>query len=282
MGQGALTALAQIAADSLGLEIDQVTLRFGDSDLPDGGVAGGSAIRRPPARPSTRPAGTPSPGSPNSPRPTAARRSSARAMSGSSRAADGSAARTTRAAASAMRHPRPRRPGGDRRMGQGRARSGGRRRPCACSARSGLRGGQGRPRSRPGPRDPPRRRLHSRADHQPAARAEPALWRHDLGPVFRAARRGERGSAERPDHECRPRRIPRAGERGRALARSAAGSRGRRLVNGLGVKGVGEIGITGTVGAIANAVWHATGVRVREFPIRIEHIMTPLSAQHAP
>ena len=40
----------------------------------------------------------------------------------------------------------------------------------------------------------------------------------------------------------------------------------------LGVKGVGEIGITGTVGAIANAVWHATGVRVRRFPIRIEDI----------
>lgn len=44
-------------------------------------------------------------------------------------------------------------------------------------------------------------------------------------------------------------------------------------VNALGVKGVGEIGITGTVGAIANAVWHATGVRVRRFPIRIEHIL---------
>ena len=45
------------------------------------------------------------------------------------------------------------------------------------------------------------------------------------------------------------------------------------FVNGLGVKGVGEIGITGTVGAIANAVWHATGVRVRRFPMRIEVIM---------
>ena len=41
----------------------------------------------------------------------------------------------------------------------------------------------------------------------------------------------------------------------------------------LGVKGVGEIGITGTVGAIANAVWHATGVRVRRFPIRIEDLV---------
>jgi xanthine dehydrogenase YagR molybdenum-binding subunit len=46
-------------------------------------------------------------------------------------------------------------------------------------------------------------------------------------------------------------------------------------VNPLGVKGVGEIGVTGTVGAIANAVWHATGVRVRRFPIRIEDLVTP-------
>ena len=41
-------------------------------------------------------------------------------------------------------------------------------------------------------------------------------------------------------------------------------------VNALGIKGVGEIGITGTAGAIANAVWHATGIRVRHFPIGIE------------
>ena len=46
-----------------------------------------------------------------------------------------------------------------------------------------------------------------------------------------------------------------------------------RLVNALGIKGVGEIGVTGTVGAIANAVWHATGVRVRDFPIKIEALL---------
>ena len=45
------------------------------------------------------------------------------------------------------------------------------------------------------------------------------------------------------------------------------------FVNPLGVKGVGEIGVTGTVGAIANAVWHATGVRVRRFPIRLEDLV---------
>ena len=44
-------------------------------------------------------------------------------------------------------------------------------------------------------------------------------------------------------------------------------------VNPLGVKGVGEIAITGTAGAIANAVWHATGVRVRRFPITLEPLM---------
>ncbi len=45
------------------------------------------------------------------------------------------------------------------------------------------------------------------------------------------------------------------------------------FVNALGVKGVGEIGVTGTAGAIANAVWHATGMRVRKFPIRVEALL---------
>jgi xanthine dehydrogenase YagR molybdenum-binding subunit len=45
------------------------------------------------------------------------------------------------------------------------------------------------------------------------------------------------------------------------------------FVNPLGIKGVGEIGITGTVGAVANAVWHATGKRVRRFPIRLEDMI---------
>ena len=45
-------------------------------------------------------------------------------------------------------------------------------------------------------------------------------------------------------------------------------------VNALGIKGVGEIGITGSAGAVANAVWHATGVRARRFPIRISDLLT--------
>ena len=44
-------------------------------------------------------------------------------------------------------------------------------------------------------------------------------------------------------------------------------------VNALGIKGVGEIGITGTAGAVANAVWHATGVRVRDIPITLDKLI---------
>jgi xanthine dehydrogenase YagR molybdenum-binding subunit len=47
-------------------------------------------------------------------------------------------------------------------------------------------------------------------------------------------------------------------------------------VNALGIKGVGEIGITGSAGAVANAVWHATGVRVRRFPIGIDDLVTEM------
>jgi xanthine dehydrogenase YagR molybdenum-binding subunit len=36
---------------------------------------------------------------------------------------------------------------------------------------------------------------------------------------------------------------------------------------------VGEIGIVGTAAAIANAIYHATGTRVRELPITIDKLM---------
>ena len=44
-------------------------------------------------------------------------------------------------------------------------------------------------------------------------------------------------------------------------------------INPLGVKGIGEVGITGVNAAIANAVFHATGLRLRELPIRMEHLL---------
>ena len=45
------------------------------------------------------------------------------------------------------------------------------------------------------------------------------------------------------------------------------------VVNPLGVKGVGEIGQVGAGAAIANAVHHATGRRVRKMPITIEDLL---------
>ena len=44
-------------------------------------------------------------------------------------------------------------------------------------------------------------------------------------------------------------------------------------VNPLGVKGIGEIGITGSGAAVANAIYHATGVRIRELPITPDKLL---------
>jgi xanthine dehydrogenase YagR molybdenum-binding subunit len=45
------------------------------------------------------------------------------------------------------------------------------------------------------------------------------------------------------------------------------------IVNPLGVKGLGEIGLVGVAAAIANAVFHATGKRVRELPITLDKVL---------
>jgi xanthine dehydrogenase YagR molybdenum-binding subunit len=45
------------------------------------------------------------------------------------------------------------------------------------------------------------------------------------------------------------------------------------IINPLGIKGVGEIGIVGTAAAIANAIYHATGRRVRDLPITLDKLM---------
>ena len=45
------------------------------------------------------------------------------------------------------------------------------------------------------------------------------------------------------------------------------------IVNPLGAKGLGEPGVVGVAAAIANAVFHATGQRVRELPIRLDKLL---------
>jgi len=49
--------------------------------------------------------------------------------------------------------------------------------------------------------------------------------------------------------------------------------------NVLGVKGLGELGVCGAGAAVANAVFNATGVRVRDFPITIEKLLPHLPPQ---
>ncbi len=47
-----------------------------------------------------------------------------------------------------------------------------------------------------------------------------------------------------------------------------------RDVNPLGIKGVGELGGVGTNAAVCNAIHHATGIRIRELPVRIEKLLS--------
>jgi xanthine dehydrogenase YagR molybdenum-binding subunit len=51
-------------------------------------------------------------------------------------------------------------------------------------------------------------------------------------------------------------------------------------VNAMGSKGIGEIGIVGTAAAVVNAVYHATGVRVRDLPVTLDKLLpTPVVAK---
>jgi len=46
-----------------------------------------------------------------------------------------------------------------------------------------------------------------------------------------------------------------------------------KVINEMGARGVGEIGLAGIAAAIASAVYHATGVRVRDLPVKLEDLM---------
>lgn len=50
------------------------------------------------------------------------------------------------------------------------------------------------------------------------------------------------------------------------------------LINPLGARGIGEIGITGVAGALGNAVYHATGIRVRDLPITLDTLLPSTQA----
>jgi xanthine dehydrogenase YagR molybdenum-binding subunit len=48
-----------------------------------------------------------------------------------------------------------------------------------------------------------------------------------------------------------------------------------RIVSRIGAKGVGEIGLVGVAAAVSNAIFHATGRRVRSTPMTPDKVMAP-------
>ena len=46
-----------------------------------------------------------------------------------------------------------------------------------------------------------------------------------------------------------------------------------RMTYRLKVKGIGELGICGVAAAVANAIYNATGVRVRDYPIMLDKLL---------
>ena len=76
--------------------------------------------------------------------------------------------------------------------------------------------------------------------------------------------------------ESRSGRLPHRHPRRRGRHRGGVDRRGRPALNPFGAKGIGEIGIVGTAAAIANAVYHATGIRVRDLPIRLDKLLPGL------
>ena len=200
MGQGAWTALAQIAADGLGLDIDRVEFRSGTSDLPDGGVAGGSGHTAT-AGIALHNAGTDA----IAKLAELATADPASPLFGAGNAGvearDGRLYRRDDESRSESYADILARAGMAELEGNGTgARDPAERRGTRdVLAWRGLRRGQGRSRSRPDAGHPPGRRLCRRPHHQPAAGAQPALWRHDLGHVLRAARGGDARPAHRPD-----------------------------------------------------------------------------------
>lgn len=44
-------------------------------------------------------------------------------------------------------------------------------------------------------------------------------------------------------------------------------------LNSMGSRGAGEIGIVGAAAAVTNAVYHATGVRVRQLPVTLDQVL---------
>jgi xanthine dehydrogenase YagR molybdenum-binding subunit len=276
MGQGATTALAQIAADGLGLDVEQVEFRTGTSDLPDGGIAGGSAHT---------------------------------ATAGMAIHNAGAAA-VTRLAELAMADKDSPLFGADnvgvlarsgrlfRRDDESRSES---YRDILVRARVAQVEGNGT--SAADPAEQSAYAMHAHGAVFAEVKVDPALGQIRVTRLLGAFAAGRvinprlvrsqyfggmiwGVSFALHEHAVMDLRSgrpmnPNLGEYHVPVNADVPSLEAILVdeddphVNALGIKGVGEIGVTGSAGAVANAVWHATGVRVRQFPITLDRLLEP-------
>jgi xanthine dehydrogenase YagR molybdenum-binding subunit len=274
MGQGAWTALAQIAADSLGLDMEQVEFRSGTSDLPDAGIAGGSAH--------TATAGM------------AIHAAGGDVIARLAELAVGDERSPLFGAGNAGVVAR----GGRlfRRDDDGRSESYG-----EILGRAGVAEIEGRGSGAADPAAQSRYAMQAHGAVFAEVKVDPALGQVRVTRLVGAFAAGRVINPRLVRSQYYGGMIwgvsfallehavmdPRSG---RVMNADLAGyhvpvnadvpsleailvEEDDPYVNALGIKGVGEIGVTGTAGAIANAVWHATGVRVREFPITLDRLL---------
>jgi xanthine dehydrogenase YagR molybdenum-binding subunit len=276
MGQGAATALAQIAADGLGLDIDQVEFRSGTSDLPDAGIAGGSAH--------TATAGM------------AIHNAGADVISRLADLATNDEASPLFGAGNAGVIAR----GGRlfRRDDESRSES-----YSDILRRAGLGEIEGQGKSATGEAAQSNYAMHAHGAVFAEVKVDPDLGQMRvtrLVGAFAAGRiinpRMVRSqlfggmiwgvSFALHEHAVMDPRSGRPMNPNFAEYHIPVNADVPSLeailveerdphVNALGIKGVGEIGVTGTAGAVANAVWHATAVRVRKFPITLDRLLVP-------
>jgi xanthine dehydrogenase YagR molybdenum-binding subunit len=276
MGQGAWTALAQIAADGLGLDIDQVEFRSGTSDLPDAGIAGGSSH--------TATAGM------------AIHAAGADVIAKLADLATGDGRSPLFGAANAGVIARDGRL--FRRDDESRSES-----YAAILARAGRAQIEGRGSSATDPVSQSSYAMHAHGAVFAEVKVDPELGQIRVSRLVGAFAAGRvinprlvrsqyyggmiwgvsfalHEHAVMDPRSGRP-MNPNLGEYHVPVNADVPSleailvDESDPYVNALGIKGVGEIGVTGTAGAVANAVWHATGTRVRQFPITLDRLIEP-------
>src|ERR1700731_745349 len=279
MGQGAWTALAQIAADGLGLELEQMEFRAGTSDLPDAGIAGGSAH--------TATAGM------------AIHNAGAAVIGKLADLATGNERSPLFGAGNAGVIARDGRL--FRRDDETRSES-----YADILGRAGLREIEARGKGAADPASQSTYAMHAHGAVFAEVKVDPDLGQIRVSRLVGAFAAGRiinphlvrsqifggmiwGMSFALHEHAIVDRRSGRTLNPNLAEYHVPVNADVPYLeaimvdehdphVNALGIKGVGEIGITGSAGAVANAVWHATGSRVRRFPIRIEDLVTSASS----